>query len=492
MSLSSNTHGIARIVKPAPDGTSEKHVGMACIVDVRHVITCCHVVNDALGRRNRLDPEKPSAETSFSIRFPYADHAAGSGVVVQWGFALPAAKDVAVLELTEDAPAEAGVVVFSEIEVQRETWFCIGYDAEGAGRETQGICGPILPNGERQLNGPDGVAVARIVGGYSGGAVWSDKHNAIVGMVVTKDRDQTENGLAYAVPTGVLLQIWPKLLQMRNGRLFDPNLAEAQVHRKAHIVDDDLVVLDRTLLSQHLGRLRAKGAQKRVILVRGDPDSGKTHCRHLFELVAREVEERPSVYLDRDLMPTVDDTVGWLFSALNASDRVPPRDSTPEAWYATVLRQLRETAVKEKATLWVAIDDLGFDRDGVPLIDPEVRNFFEQFVLQMKNPAFADSFRLMLIHYPAGNLPTKWDRNVVLQEITKESDVQQEHVVELLKLWLKKQQLYLPDAAIEKRAAELIARAESPTPPGQEPAPRLERIHNEVIKELPSLRRPLT
>jgi hypothetical protein len=114
MEFSGNTHGIARIVQPTADGRGEKHVGMAVVLGPRHVMTCCHVLNDALGRQNRLDPERPPADTRFSIRFPYASNAKGSASIIQWGLELPQARDVAVLELiADDVPADAGVAAFN-------------------------------------------------------------------------------------------------------------------------------------------------------------------------------------------------------------------------------------------------------------------------------------------------------------------------------------------------------------------------------------------
>ena len=215
MPFSSNTRGIARIVKL--DGKIVKHVGMAIIVDARHVMTCCHVLNLALGR-DPHDLQRPHSSTQFLIRFPYASNAEELGRVVEWGFELPRAKDVAVLELIEkDAPEEAGVAAFTEIEVQREKWSCNGWAEYGAEREVRGELGMILSKDERQMNGPDGTIAPRIVSGYSGAAVWCDKVTAFVGMVVTKDYVEFQTGLAYAIPTGVLLQVWPKLEKARAG-----------------------------------------------------------------------------------------------------------------------------------------------------------------------------------------------------------------------------------------------------------------------------------
>lgn len=203
--------GIARIV--ALTETGEKHVGMAIVVDDRHVMTCCHVLNEALNavrseKRDRLDPTRPPEGTRFEVRFPFAANAKGDGGVVEWGLELESPKDVAVLELKPGAPAEADVAEFSRADVPlNKAWLCNRWSTEGTERGAGGTFGPILSNGELQLNGPSGVAV-RIAEGYSGAGVWSGDLRAFVGMVVTKDRDQFENGLTYAIPTSALLQVW--------------------------------------------------------------------------------------------------------------------------------------------------------------------------------------------------------------------------------------------------------------------------------------------
>ncbi len=407
---SNNTHAIARIVYRSQVAKQGRHVGTAIIVGPRHVMTCCHVINDEIGR-DRLEPPPPPADQVFDIRFPYASNATGTGKIAKWGLGLAHARDVAVIELSDPLPAGAQAAVFSESEVQGGKWLSNGWNVNGDEQQAEGVCGPILAPvngtsgvGDRQLNGPDAPIAARIVAGFSGGAVWSDAFGAIVGMVVTKDVEQMENGLAFAIPTLGLLEVWPDLLQLRNG-VFDP--AAPQADDKAHIIDDDIVVLDREDVSSFLKRLQLQAAHKCVILIRGGPRSGKTHCKYLFELAAEGAKARP-VYIDRDLGPTVDDVIASLFSSLRASDKKPPADSTAAAWYKTVLNRLYEAA--PAGPLWVAVDDLGFDKDGAPFVDPEVRNFFDQFVLHMKSPTFRDHFRLMLIDYSDARSPISRDK----------------------------------------------------------------------------------
>jgi hypothetical protein len=172
---------------------------MAFIVDPGHVMTCCHVVNDALARKP-YEMAQPPPESRIAIRFPFAANTTGIGKVSEWGLALPRPVNVSVLELERTAPPTADIAVFSDAEVRGEKWSCIGWDNEGVEREVQGEFGPVLASAERQLNGSTGVA-ARIAGGYCGALVWAEAQKAFVGMVVNMDRDQYENGLAYAIPT---------------------------------------------------------------------------------------------------------------------------------------------------------------------------------------------------------------------------------------------------------------------------------------------------
>src|SRR6478609_3945406 len=108
MPLARNTQGIARIVVAIEAGDcADRHVGMAIVIDERHVMTCCHVLNDALGRASRLDPTPPPQDDLFDVDFPYAANARRTGRVTHWGLALQPARDVAIIELSEDSPSEA-------------------------------------------------------------------------------------------------------------------------------------------------------------------------------------------------------------------------------------------------------------------------------------------------------------------------------------------------------------------------------------------------
>ena len=113
-----------------------------------------------------------------------------------------------------------------------------------------------------------------------------------------------------------------------------------------------------------------------MLLVRGDPKTGKTHSRHLF-LAGAADEGAEAVYLYAPMVVKLDHVVQELFGALGAGGEVPARDTTDPAWYSTVCRNLGSVASKMNKRLWVAVDDLGAasEPDGAPLLDPEIAKF---------------------------------------------------------------------------------------------------------------------
>jgi Trypsin-like peptidase domain len=203
-----NKASIARVIVTDSSGTN-KHIGMAIVTDDRHILTCCHVLNAAIGE-NKLKLERPNAGTEFTVCFPYAGSEIRTARLRVWGFDHMISTDVAVLVLDKPVPAGVDSAVFSDAEVEEKEWSCTGYDRVGNERAVNGICGPVLSRGERQLNGA-GVQVPQITDGYSGGGVWSGGTPVCVGMAVLKDFHQIENGLAYAIPTRAIREVWPRL-----------------------------------------------------------------------------------------------------------------------------------------------------------------------------------------------------------------------------------------------------------------------------------------
>lgn len=86
--------------------------GVGFVVTERHILTCAHVVNVALGRDERSQ-ESPNADDEVHVRFPLAGGATRSTRVQQW-VPPPAAgtrgRDIAGLVIVGDEGLPAGVV----------------------------------------------------------------------------------------------------------------------------------------------------------------------------------------------------------------------------------------------------------------------------------------------------------------------------------------------------------------------------------------------
>jgi len=241
---------------------------------------------------------------------------------------------------------------------------------------------------------------------------------------------------------------------------------EAEDTTRPQIVSDDVFIVDREGLRRSLTLLEVPKGLTKVLLVRGSPKSGKSHGRHLFEHVA-ERRDAVAVYIYAENGGTVDEVIDQLFSALGALDRVPPRTTTPDAWYKKVWGHLQNVATDKKRQLWIAMDDLGLDAAGAPLLDPEVKRFFDHAVPWMLNPAFRNQFRLMLINYPGdprGAVPTSWTADYWTEDNPTVGDLAKNHVVAFLEYWTKTRQLQESRENLENLADEVLQKAPAEAP----------------------------
>ncbi len=164
---------------------------------------------------------------------------------------------------------------------------------------------------------------------------------------------------------------------------------------------------------------------------------------------------------------------------------MPPRLETEEAWFKKVCLKLQDVARKKQMVTWVVVDDLGEYLEG-PRLDPMIRRFFDQFALSTANPAFSRWFRLVLLDYPDGTVPTKW-RSVWLEDRPDENEVDADVVKEYLLQWAARAIKQLGEETAIKLAADISTKVAAPLPAGHPPQPRLKRIHDELEGVLNSL-----
>lgn len=102
--------GVARIA--AADG---RHVGMGILIEGNRVLTCAHVVNIAVGRGKRDQPQFPE-EASVDVSFPLAGERLYRGRVVAWKPPGVGNPDAALIALEGPPPEDVGVATLAKIE----------------------------------------------------------------------------------------------------------------------------------------------------------------------------------------------------------------------------------------------------------------------------------------------------------------------------------------------------------------------------------------
>ncbi len=257
------------------------------------------------------------------------------------------------------------------------------------------------------------------------------------------------------------------------------------------LLSSDVVFIDRKRLKLLLQKLEGPSATHGVLLVRGDRRSGKTWTERLVTDLARS-HGADSIFLFEGLVSTADDVLDTLFAAMEGLDRKPALTTTQDAWFRLACTRLLELAERRRRLLWVVVDDLGTTDDG-PRLDPTVRAFFDQFALAMANPAFAKWFRLVLIDYPDGPIPTRWKPFWVADRLT-EAEVDKDAISEFVLAWARRRKKAVSNVQADEMATNIVASVDAalaaPAAGAAEAAPgpsRLTRIHEALTAALEAL-----
>ena len=194
-------------------------VGAGFLVGEREVLTCAHVVSQAL---SLADAPDDLPQGVVLLDFPLIPpRTLFTARVVLWYLPLPDGRgDIAGLELQSEAPSGAEVVRFAPAE---DVWehpfrvfgFPTGYDdgvwATGRLLGRQATDWVMIEDVKTQ-----GFAVAP---GFSGTPVWDTQLLGVVGMVVAASRP-TDLKAAFVLPLDVLLAAWPVIEPVTRLRIF--------------------------------------------------------------------------------------------------------------------------------------------------------------------------------------------------------------------------------------------------------------------------------
>ena len=247
------------------------------------------------------------------------------------------------------------------------------------------------------------------------------------------------------------------------------------------ILSDDLLFLDRQQLRDKLQRV-TKSRSRRVLLVRGGAKCGKSWTKYMIDDLAASRGEQ-CTYLSEDSVKKLSDALEHLFLRIGgAGAKVPAPMETEEAWYQKICRELT-THAEKSGPWWIVVDDLGVDANG-PRFDPQIKTFFDQFALAMTDPSFAKWFRLVLIDYPEGRVPTRWKAEFWDEDRPDASHLDAAAISRFVIDWAQRQKKRLGANDAERFAQQVIATANAAADPEKS---RLQLIYDAIEAALETL-----
>lgn len=191
---------------------NSKVVGAGFLVSQKYILTCAHVVADALGIA-RNTAEMPNAEVRLDFPLLAAKQLFTARIVF-WRPVNPNefAEDIAALELESSPPNTAQP---ARLVASKELW---GHPFRVLGfpkNQPNGVwaAGEIragLANGWVQLEDIKQQGYA-LEPGFSGAPIWDEQLQGVAGMAVAAEMERAAAKVAFIIPTQVLIAAWPDL-----------------------------------------------------------------------------------------------------------------------------------------------------------------------------------------------------------------------------------------------------------------------------------------
>jgi hypothetical protein len=174
-------------------------IGAGFLIGWEEIVTCAHVVRDALGLEFTPDIA-PKGDIFLSFPFLRQDKLSATVLVEGWN----QEKDIALLHLKDDLPKGAQPAKLSFDKVENHHFSVYGFPKEmSKGVYADGVIKNRREHGVVQLESASLIGYA-VQGGFSGGPVFDDELKKVVGMLVTSDESVR---VASMIPVDMLATI---------------------------------------------------------------------------------------------------------------------------------------------------------------------------------------------------------------------------------------------------------------------------------------------
>jgi len=186
--------------------------GTGFLVGDKHILTCAHVINGVLGIPDTT-VKKPTEIIWLDFPFVANGGYLKAKIIVWHPVSTNKISDIAILELLDAIPNNYQSTLTLKNHESGHSFRAYGFPhGHYDGIWVEGKIKHELSNGRIQIDGDKQGSVYGIAPGFSGGPVWDDSENGIVGMVVVAD-NRTDNSIAFFIPTNILIKAWKELRQ---------------------------------------------------------------------------------------------------------------------------------------------------------------------------------------------------------------------------------------------------------------------------------------
>src|SRR6266516_827328 len=185
--------------------------GAGFLVGERHILTCAHVIAEAL---DLADDTKDPPSSTVSLDFPQlALHTLLSARVIFWDPVQEDGQgDIAGLELLDELPVGAeGVHYFAPADqVWDHSFRALGFPS-GCDDGVWATGRLMGRQGTKWIQIEDvKVPGFAVIAGFSGAPVWDTQSQGVVGMIVASSQQATAK-VAFVIPSDVLVAAWSQL-----------------------------------------------------------------------------------------------------------------------------------------------------------------------------------------------------------------------------------------------------------------------------------------